>query len=501
MSRSRPFEIVRTCAWLCALLTLAVMSVSAQVSEPEGDASEVSEDLFGGFDDEPEEDLLQGFGSESAAKFEVETIELPAESIWDLSGSVEISPSINLITHHSSTGTNYTGVSRLRTRLNIELDVELPREWEARIAGFVFYDFIYAIRGRNDFTGDVLEQYEREADFLDFYVQGSLADNLDLKAGRQVVIWGRTDTIRILDVLNPLDRLEPGRVDIEDLRRPVTMAKFDYYVDNWNLSAIYIPEIRFNLDPPYGSDFFVDASRFLPTGAPPQLADAINTAPTVKPKHFIDPEFALSATGIYSGWDISFHGAYLWDDAPYLTGSLTDPNTIRYEHARTWMGGTGGNYILGSWLLKSEIAFFDGITFSVADPASGQFDQIKKNRLDAMIGIEYYGFHNTSVALEVANRHILDFDERLKPGHRANQLETALRITRNFVHQTLEATGVVLMFGRPDDDGALVRLSLDYDVLDGFVVGGGVIKYFGFPSPIDTWNDNDRIFLHAKYSF
>ena len=31
------------------------------------------------------------------------------------------------------------------------------------MAGFVFYDSIYAIRGRDDFMGDVLEQYEWEA--------------------------------------------------------------------------------------------------------------------------------------------------------------------------------------------------------------------------------------------------------------------------------------------------------------------------------------------------
>ena len=62
-------------------------------------------------------------------------------------------------------------------------------------------------------------------------------------------------------------------------------------------------------------------------------------------------------------------------------------------------------------------------------------------------------------------------------------------------------TGLALMFSDPFDDGALLRLSLAYDVFDGFVVGGGVLMFLGLADPIDTWNDNDQIFLRAKYSF
>lgn len=499
---ARRSEAVCLCVgWVCVGLALAVAPVSAQTPEPGGAAAQESEDLLGGFDDEQKDDPLSGFGDEFEPAFEVETDEPEEEPIWNLSGSAELSSSINYIPHRSSTGTDYTGMSRLRMRLNLELDVELPRDWEMRAAAYIFYDPIYAIRGRDRYTAEVLDLYEWEVDSLDVYVQGSLTQDLDMKLGRQVVIWGRSDTIRVLDVLNPLDQREPGRVDIEELRRPVTMARFNYYVDQWNLAAILIPEIRFGLTPAYGSDFFVDASRFLPPGAPPSLADAINTAPTARPDHFIDSEVALSATGTFSGWDISFHGAYLWDDDRYLTGSLIDPTSIMYEHTRIWMGGAGGNYILGSWLLKGEIAYFDGLTFSVADPASGQFVQIGQNGLDTMIGVEYYGFTDTSIALEVANRHLFGFDKRLAPGRRANRQETALRITRSFLNQTVDVTGVVLMFNNPAKDGALLRLSLDYEVFDGFLVGGGVLMFVGLSNPIDTWNDNDRIFLRAKYSF
>ena len=87
------------------------------------------------------------------------------------------------------------------------------------------------------------------------------------------------------------------------------------------------------------------------------------------------------------------------------------------------------------------------------------------------------------------------------PGSGSLLNNTAFVASRFTLTLPVEVTAVVLMFGNPVDDGALMRLSVDYDVLDGFVVGGGVVMYLGLPSPVDTWNDNDRIFLHAKYSF
>jgi len=60
-----------------------------------------------------------------------------------------------------------------------------------------------------------------------------------------VVVWGRSDTIRVTDVLNPIDNRRPGMVDIEDLRLPVAMAKLDYFVGDWRVTPIAILEQRF----------------------------------------------------------------------------------------------------------------------------------------------------------------------------------------------------------------------------------------------------------------
>ena len=44
-------------------------------------------------------------------------------------------------------------------------------------------------------------------------------------------------------------------VDIEDLRLPVVMLKFDYFVGDWRVTPIAMLEQRFSKNPPAGSAF------------------------------------------------------------------------------------------------------------------------------------------------------------------------------------------------------------------------------------------------------
>ncbi|MCZ6823960.1 MAG: DUF1302 family protein, partial [Deltaproteobacteria bacterium] len=256
----------------------------------------------GGAQDELE-DLLEGFEQEEEVILDDAANAEP--TFWELDGAVSVSASY-AYAHDSSEEIKkeYRGLAVLRTQLSLELDLNLPREWKARVAGRGFYDFAYAIQGRDNFTRDAKQAQVNEVEFQEVWLQGSLLPQLDLKFGRQIVSWGRSETIRILDILNPLDNREPGLVDIEDLRLPVTMTRLDYYYGAWTLTGIAVHETRFNEDPDFGSEFFpVDIE--LPSEETPANGGS-NT------------EWAAALTGIFSGWDLSLHWARFFDDRPHL---------------------------------------------------------------------------------------------------------------------------------------------------------------------------------------
>ena len=162
------------------------------------------------------DDILGGFDEEDPT-FEVtassDVAPMGEPRWWDLSGSLEASGSFNYLRHKSATGTNYFGLQRLRGRVNLQLDADLSEGWKARLEGWAFYDTAYAIYGRERYTKEVLNDYQFDAQVGEAWIYGSLLDWLDLKVGRQIVIWGRSESLRVLDVLNPLDNREPGRAD------------------------------------------------------------------------------------------------------------------------------------------------------------------------------------------------------------------------------------------------------------------------------------------------
>ena len=452
-------------AGLCtALLLFAALPVRAQQDDD-------LDSVLGGFEDE-----APAAESESASQ---------SERIWDLSGSVEVSGSVNYIEHRSDTGTYYAGLQRQRNRANLQLDADLPENWKLRAEGWGFYDAAYAINGRSDYTDEVLDEYEWDAEVGEAWLAGGLGERIDLALGRQVVIWGRSESLRVLDVLNPLDNREPGRVDLEDIRRPVSMLNVKGYAGDWAAALIAIPEIRFDANPVVGSDFFPGTI---------ELEEH-------RPDHFEHSELAGAVNGIFSGWDVSFHGAWFWNDLPRPDLPRLTPDgavvPTRLVHDRLWMAGAGGNYTRGSWLFKAELAYLDGLEFFGVDG--------DKSRLDVLVGAEYYGVADTTFVVEFVERHLFEHEGAVRRAPnftREDGEEIALRLTRNFWNDTLHATLVGIVLGLDARDGSIARFDLDYDVLDALTVGVGLLLYQqGDLPPLDAWGDNDRVIFSAKWSF
>ena len=171
--------------------------------------------------------------------------------------------------------------------------------WQAQASVGGFYDLVYVLRGRDDYTQEVLDDYEKELEVLDTFVQGSLTKKLDVKIGRQIVVWGPLFNLRVTDVLNPVDFRLPGLTDLDDLRLPVTMLKLDYFLGNWDLSGMWIPEIRFSKRPVFGSDFYPFPVPMPPAEEPDNGFE------------FDDAEWAAALVGTFSGWDMGFYWAYI----------------------------------------------------------------------------------------------------------------------------------------------------------------------------------------------
>jgi hypothetical protein len=287
----------------------------------------------------------------------------------------------------------------------------------------------------------------------------------------------------------------PGRADIEDLRWAIGMAKLDYYLGPWTFTGVAIPEMRFDDLPAVGNDF---------------NPSPIPLPPKNKPNNFRDWEFAGRISGIFEGWDFSLQGAWFFEDIPRLAcdpvPSPCDPITqARFEYNRLTQLGAGGNYTWGSWLFKGEAAWLHGFRFSTVGPTGLSTDRTQRSRFDAMLGVEYYGFSENTLAVEVVNRYLIDYDQLVfgfPVFQRENQTTYAIRWTADWLNARFQTTVLALLFGWKVQDGAVIRVQGAYTIRDGLVLTAGVLVFTeGDLPPFDTYSDNDRVFLDLKWSF
>ena len=447
---------------------------AADLGEESGDPLEGFDDDLGGFDDD--DDM---FVDESAGS-------TPEPSRLSVDGHVKSSASLNLAADTPGISEpDWRGLSRLSTELQLELEAKPFPSWQARASGKGRYDLAYAIKGRETFTPDVLDSYEKELEVGEAFILGRVGDRFDLKVGRQIVVWGRSDSVRVSDVLNPLDLREPGITDIEDLRLPVGMTRLDCYLGRWNLTAIALHEIRFNKLPVYGSDFY-SGSRPLPPDETPSHGGE-NT------------EFAAAANGTFRGWDLSLYWARLYDDLPHAElGPGAFPPELRMKHARLTMLAAAASVALGNWLLKAEAAHFDGLG-AFAIPGE------ELSRVDAAAGIEYAGLGDSMLSIEIMMSHHLDFDpvlEETPDSMTEGRFQSVLRASKSFLNETLTVTLLASTFGPTGEHGAMQRLSAEYDWTDSLKVLAGMALYqSGDWRETRGIGDNDRLFFEAKYSF
>lgn len=504
---------MRRAFWLVAALAVVLTATpeAAFAEDVESEADSGFDDS--GFDDSGFDD--SGFEEADESDPAPEPAGEVAEPFWDLNGDFSLGASYNYLSHNAAAGTRkptpanpqplgtyYGNLSRLRAQLDLQLDLRLPADWKARIEGYGFYDFAYLLRGRDQYTDDVLDDYEWEVDFREVWVQGSPAPSLDLKLGRQIVNWGRSDTVRVLDVINPLDNREPGLVDIEDLRLPLTMARVDYYpgwvpegFGDWNVQLLVVPEFRQDRNPAIGNDFN-------PT---PVVVDPASD----KPSQFgSTPEYGGALNATFSGWDLSLYGARVYLNQPLVTEPFAG---LLQRYPLVTLAGAGGNWTAGSWLFKAEIGWFHGVEYNqVQASAVTPVRVVDKDRLDWMAGVEYYGVSDLTVAVEVVHRHIFDYDSNMKKTVAGLQVayakedlvEAAFRATADFLNARLHVTGVALVLGTHGQLGSVVRLESSYDLRDALALTGGIVLYQSGSSPVfEEIGRNDRLFLRLDYSF
>jgi hypothetical protein len=422
--------------------------------------------------------ILEGF--ETAPPIEVvpdAEDDRSAERWWLISGIMDLETAFNF----DQDRPQYEGLAKLRSDARLQLDLQLPYAWRARFGGRAWYDFAYLIHGRDDFDQAVLDAYEYEAEVWETWIGGPIGARVDARLGRQINTFGTSETLRVVDVIFPIDNREPAAADLDALYLPELHGRLDVRVGGWELTALPILERRFSKNPPAGSSY-------LPPGPVPPVDEPANT--------LANTEVVLAARGSIQGVDIGLLGAYYFNDLPSFEVAPDSSTGVRRIHDRIWMLGGVAAGAFADWVLRGELAGFDGLTFA-NDPGGKLF------RLDVLAGVDYYGVADTYLALDVVNRWFPGAPSAIEdaPDYTPTNLtEVALRIRRSLLRERMHLTFVGIVLGR--EIGSVFRLQGDYALDDAVSLTVGLLLYTsGDFHPYSVLGRNDRVFLGTTYRF
>jgi hypothetical protein len=317
------------------------------------------------------------------------------------------------------------------------------------------------------------------------------SDAFEIRAGRQIVVWGRADA------LNPTDNLSSRDftllfIDPDDNRRGNCMVQGRIPIGASTLSVFWLPEFR-------------------PNGLPtPELPTYIRFKDDEKPNEAGQGAIRFDRSGAVD-WSVSYFNGI--DRNPDVAIDSAGPMDVVLQRRYNRIGTTGADFatVAGQFAFRGEAAY------TATEDEDGTDPKIKNSFFMAVLGIERSFFEYLSIIAQVYRREIQDFHDpkdNPDPGHRViyvqsalfsnqltqNQTGGSLRVAYKWFHETLE--GEILGVGNFDRGDGLTRVKLSYAFTDSLkgIIGGE--KYDGpDESFYGSLKQNSTAFAEVRYGY
>lgn len=419
--------------------------------------------------------------------------------------------------------TKMRNIFALNTKYHINEFAELTAN------GWYYYDLVYDLfnydtvsaRSERDYLQPLnfIEALNEEKDsnvfdMREFYLDLFL-DRIDVRIGRQYIVWGVMTGVRIVDEINPMDFRELILLDLLDYRIPLWSLKLDYYFDNSALELLWIPDVRFHRPAPSGSEW--ELLQEVPGTVFPESMTVANS------------EYGVKWSGRVYDTEVSFSYFDTWDDFPVIYRKVRVDQVVEEPefyptYTRIKMFGTTLQRQIGPTVLKGEFVYVLDKFFGLATvdrDGDGYLDNqgvLQKNHIRWGMGLDFNLF-KTDFSPGITQWIILDYDNGLIQ----DQLDTSLNL---FVRKELteqKAVFQLLAVSLVTLQELYLKPKVTFSVTDRFSVGVGADLFYGQPSQVGVaakdgravdlveivqrfqfvgnFNRNKRLFMEFKYSF
>jgi len=322
-------------------------------------------------------------------------------------------------------------------------------------------------------------------------------DNVYWKIGKQQVVWGEADGLKLLDAINPQSYREFTLDDFDDSRIPLWMVNAEISVgDDSMLQVLLITDTSTHELAPVNSPFSFTSALVVPV--PPEGVE-VDINPAKSPSGGLkDSDLGVRLVSFVAGWDVSVNYLYHYVDTPVvrasLQGTLENPRVIvDQDYERSHLVGGSASTSLGQWILRSEMAFETDRYLRSEAVFPGV---VKSDVFSFVVGWDWQGWSDQFVSLQYFQGNVLNNSSQLVVDERDEKLSFLWE--SKFLNETL-ALKYLGLYSINDQDGFhQVRLTYNYQANIDIYLGGD--QFYGHSQGLfGQFDQADRVMLGVNW--
>ncbi len=381
-------------------------------------------------------------------------------------------------------------------------------------------------------------QWLREC-YFDIYT-----DKLDIRAGKQQVVWGTADGVRILDLVNPLDYREWTLRNYVETRIPLWMinAEGELLMDG-HLQLLLIPDYEPNYYAPAGAPFTL---RTVAIGARAindwtQFGGTVQSIDEEPGKKFENTKIGLRWQHVIGGWDYTLNYLHTYDFASaYYTaaGFIWNPFLNRPVPGRLVLNRRaeqieifGGSFsktltegfladLLKGWTLRGEFAYIKGgaMNYGYDETIAGTVDVDQYNyclgfdrnfwtnwlfsyqfiQFIVDKAEDYPEFYVNAFGVQTRTRNTLLFGPT-RGGLDTMTTMMTLKVATDFMHERLKPE-VLVLYGFDNDWRVSPKVS--FEINDEWAIAAGLHVFSGDDQGLNgQFDKNDQLYVETTYNW
>ena len=304
---------------------------------------------------------------------------------------------------------------------------------------------------KKGFPDDHMDLELREL-FLDHYLGDAY-----VRLGKQQIVWGQADGLRVLDVINPLSYREFILPDIEHRRIPLWSALVEFPLDIWTTQLVWVPDATVTETTLPGATYSL---------IPDPFGD--ERLQVNRPDSLEDSDLGIKLSSFQGGWDLSLNYLYHTIDDPLIRIDAAEQRILADYNRSHLIGGTASKPF-GDVTLRSEVGIESEIRFQ--DSVTGQ--TIETEVSSYVLGLDYSGLTDWFISSQFFQTY--RFTRTYNDGASNEQITFLVRHEAMNNALMLEALSIYDL----DHEDSLIQLEAEYIASTNVVLRVGADLFFG----------------------